>query len=513
MRKLIIVLASALALSSFAKMEKFFEVTVADSTKLVDAAAKIGGFVGEPMLGVMASGMISANPMVASLGIGPMRPGALSYLVVYVEDGKTEDEMIDDGMAVFLYPTQATKAECLAALEGSKEVDGAVRPAGAEDISLVFDDGAKYVAITGEDKEDIALAKKALASLPKMPRLGKNEILNARFTKFALKKFADMVEASEKELASSGAIKFQVSSVGEIKQIEALSVFAGVTQRGLDLGCRYRCREGSELSKLGTPMKNASPLAFAGKDALVAMAWGENSGTTDMAKYWEEFAKILKKWGFEPRGVKVVQEGGVVKFSVDVPAIVKYLKGDAQKSAAAFKENMDMARIHADLAGIAAKEKDLRSAKAGAAALYVKGVSVPMTAQERFAKLMPEYAAKPCLFAAVFSYYAMLKNCGLQVVEALEAGLEADADKATAAQIKSIFAAMPAADGVDMACVWNKKGNLHDCVLRISPAEFNGLYKLGMSAFTMAAFQSMNASQDLDDADFDEDGDGDGDGE
>ena len=503
MKKLIVALASALALSSFAKLEKFCDVTIADSTKLVDAATKIGGFVGEPMLGVMASGMISANPMVASLGIGPMRPGALSYLVVYVEDGKTEDEMIDDGMAVFLYPTQVTKAECLAALEGSKEVDGAVRPAGADDVSLVFDDAAKYVAITGDDKEEIALARKALASLSKMPKLGKNEILNVHFTKFALNKLADMVEASEKELASSGVIKFQVSSVGEIKQMEALSVFAGVTQRGLDLGCRYRCREGSELSKLGTPMKNASPLAFAGKDALGAMAWGENSRAHDVVKVWNEFSKLVKKWGFEPRGVKVVQEGGVAKFSVDVPAIVKYLKGDAKKAAAKFKNIKEMQNMQSDVMAFLAKEQEFRSANAGSVAFYVKGVSVPLTAEERFAKLMPEYANKPCLSAAVFSYYSAIKGCALPCIEACEA------DKSTVAAAKKIIDLLPAANGADMAYVWGKKGNNHNGIIRINPAELNGLYKLVRAGIENSPTACVVEVDDEDDEDDEEDDDND----
>lgn len=500
MRKLIIVLASALALSSFAKMEKFVEVTVADSTRLVDAAAKIGGFVGEPMLGVMASGMISANPMVASLGIGPMRPGALSYLVFYVEDGKTEDEMIDDGMPVYLYPTQVTKAECLAALEGSKEVAGAVRPAGTEDISLVFDDVAKYVAITGDDKEDIALAKKALASLSKMPKLGKNEIINVRLTKFALKKLADTVEASEKELASSGVIKFQVSSVGEIKQIEALSVFAGVTQRGLDLGCRYRCREGSELSKLGTPMKNASPLAFAGKDALGAMAWGENSRAHDVVKFWNEFSKLVKKWGFEPRGVRLVQEGSAVKFTFDTQALLKYITGDAKKAAAKFKNIKEVQNMQSDVMAFLAKEQEFRSANAGSVAFYVKGVSVPLTAEERFAKLMPEYANNPCLSAAVFSYYSAIKGCALPCIEACEA------DKSKVAAAKKIIDLLPAANGADMAYVWGKKGNNHNVIVRINPAELNGLYELvlaGMENFPIACGVEVDDEEDNEDDDND----------
>ena len=502
MRKLIVVLASALALSSFAKLEKFCDVTIADSTKLVDAATKIGGFVGEPMLGMMASGMIAANPMVASLGVGPMRPGASSYLVVYADDeAKVEDDSFVDFRAVFLYPTQVGKAECRAALEGVKEVDGALCLETVGDTALVFsEDAAKYVAITGDDKEDIALARKALASLSKMPKLGKNEILNVHFTKFALNKLADMVEASEKELASSGVIKFQVSSVGEIKQMEALSVFAGVTQRGLDLGCRYRCREGSELSKLGTPMKNASPLAFAGKDALGAMAWGENSRAHDVVKFWNEFSKLVKKWGFEPRGVKVVQEGGVAKFSVDVPAIVKYLKGDAKKAAAKFKNIKEMQNMQSDVMAFLAKEQEFRSANAGSVAFYVKGVSVPLTAEERFAKLMPEYANKPCLSAAVFSYYSAIKGCALPCIEACEA------DKSKVAAAKKSLDLLPAANGADMAYVWGKKGNNHNVIVRINPAELNGLYKLVLAG--MENFQTA-CGVEVDDEEDDEDDDND----
>ena len=502
MRKLIVVLASALALSSFAKLEKFCDVTIADSTKLVDAATKIGGFVGEPMLGMMASVMIAANPMVASLGVGPMRPGASSYLVVYADDeAKVEDDSFVEFRAVFLYPTQVGKAECRAALEGVKEVDGALCLEAVGDTALVFsDDAAKYVAITGDDKEDIALAKKALASLSKMPKLGKNEILNVHFTKFGMNKLVDFVEASEKDFQADGMIKFQMGGAEELKQIESAGVAFAVSSRGLDFKCKYSCREGSELSKQGSFMKSASPLAFAGKDAIVAMAWGENSCAPDVVKYWNEFSKLIKKWGFEPRGVKFVQEGSTVKFTLDTEALLKYITGDAKKAAAKCKNIKEAQNMQSDFMAFLANEKKFRSAKAGSVAFYVKGVSVPLTAEERFAKLMPEYANKPCLSAAVFSYYSAIKGCVLPCIEACEA------DKSKVAAAKKIIDLLPAANGADMAYVWGKKGNNHNVIVRINPAELNGLYKLVLAG--MENFQTA-CGVEVDDEEDDEDDDND----
>ena len=502
MKKMIFSLASALVLSSFAKPEKFCDVTIADSTKLVNAATQIGGFVGEPMLGMMASGMLSANPMLATLGVGPLRPGASSHIVVYLDDKKNAD-LFSDGVAVLLYPTQVTKAECLAALEGAKEVDGAIHPAGMDNMALVFADDVKYVAITDSKKLNVQLARKSLAALSKMPKLGKVEVLKARLTKFGVQKIAEMEEASRKEIEDSGkvkipAVKIPADDIELLKQIEAIGVAVGVSQRGIDFDCKYFCREGSEISKMGSFMKNSSPLAFAGKDALLAMAWGENSQCPNVQKKWNELTKILKKWGFELKGVKYVQEGSAAKFTVDLPAMVKYLTGDAQKSCKRFEKDASGEEFFADILNLVAKEKEFSSETAGSIALYVKGVSTPATAQERFAKLMPEYAREPSISAGVFSYYSIVKSCAPQVWDVI------DADKAKVAMLKGFFESLPAANDADIAFVWTKKGKLHSFTARISPAEVNGIAKLCSSG--MALFHSeVGCDEEADDDDSDGD--------
>ena len=497
MKKMILSLASALVLSSFAKPEKFCDVTIADSTKLVNAATQIGGFVGEPMLGMMASGMLSANPMLATLGVGPLRPGAPSHIVVYLDDKKNAD-LFSDGVAVLLYPTQVTKAECLAALEGAKEVDGAIHPAGMDNMALVFADDVKYVAITGGEKLNVQLARKSLAALSKMPKLGKVEVLKARLTKFGVQTVAEMAEASRKEIEDSGKVKIQSEEIELLKQIEAIAIAVGVSQRGLDFDCKYFCREGSEISKMGSFMKNSSPLAFAGKDALLAMAWGENSQGPNVQKQWNELAKILKKWGFELKGVKYVQEGSAAKFTVDLPAMVKYLTGDAQKSLKRFEKDASGEEFFVDILNFVAKEKEFSSEKAGSIAFYIKGVSMPATAQERFAKLMPEYAREPSISAGVFSYYSIIKSCAPQVWDVI------DADKAKVAMLKGYFESLPAANDADIAFVWTKKGKLHSFTARISPAEVNGLAKLCSSCMALS-HSEVGCDEEADDDDSDGD--------
>ena len=502
MKKTILSLASALVLSSFAKLEKFCDVTIADSTKLVNAATQIGGFIGDPMLGMMASGMLSANPMLATLGVGPLRPGAPSHIVVYLDDKKNAD-LFSYGVAVLLYPTQVTKAECLAALEGAKEVDGAIHPAGMDNMALVFADDVKYVAITGSEKLNVQLARKSLAALSKMPKLGKVEVLKARLTKFGVQTVAEMAEASQKAIEDSGmvkipAVKIQSEEIELLKQIEAIAIAVGVSQRGLDFDCKYFCREGSEFSKMGSFMKNSSPLAFAGKDALLAMAWGENSQGPNVQKRWNEFTKILKKWGFDLKGVKYVQEGSAAKFTVDLPAMVKYLTGDAQKSFKQLEKDASGEEFFADILNLAAKEKEFSSEKAGSIALYVKGVSMPATAQERFAKLMPEYAREPSIYAGVFSYYSIVKNCAPQVWDVI------DADKAKVAMLKGFFESLPAANDADIAFVWTKKGKLHSFTARISPAEVNGLAKLCSSGMALS-HSEVGFDEEADDDDSDGD--------
>ena len=134
--------------------------------------------------------------------------------------------------------------------------------------------------------------------------------------------------------------------------------------------------------------------------------------------------------------------------------------------------------------------------------LSVVGSAVKTTPQARFARAMPEVAAKSLYCASVASLYAFVKAVAPTLV-----GLAKDGERAV---LSPMLATLPSAvDGACASAVW-REGDEHGFMLRVSADEIRGLAALGNAVFAYAMMRprqdppAPDWAEELDDGDNDD---------
>lgn len=480
MKRLILIVSAALVFAAEAKLEKVVDVTLADQQGLVNVATKIGGFVGEPMLGMMPAGLFMANPL-STQGFGPARGDGNFYAAVYMDgseiSGDIEQLVVNDKVKfAVLYPVSSSKADFLAANPQSKEADGVIPWNG---MSVVFSADGKYAAIAN----DGAAARTALSDAAGIPALKKDEAARVRVFNAGMQLITKILE-SEKEIAKMSPRYIEIYK--SITKIE-LSLCAG--DYGIDIRSSFDCVPGSLLSKLGNrALSSDAPLAFAGKDALFAVAYAADAAGSDVDVQWKKFKAFAEKWGIRTGWLSYEKKGVNAKFVLDPAALSAYAKSEGRKKFEELAKRED--EVAADAMTVFKPAVELNSPEQ-ACAFYIKGAKAAADAQSLFNKVLPGFAKKPCAGVGVFSAYGFIKAVGDVVCP-----LACDKD---AAEAKAVIAKLPAAGGSAIAYAWTKKGpTVHEYTVRANPAEIRNLATFFKTVQAEQQKKLNSASEDAD---------------
>lgn len=460
MKSLILILSAALVFAVEAKLEKTVDFTLADQQGLVNAATKIGGFINEPMLGMMPAGLFAANPL-ATQGFGPARGDGKFYAAVYMDgsgiSGDIEQLIVNNKVKfAVLYPVSSSKADFLAANPQSKEADGVIS---WNEMSVVFSADGRYAAIAN----DGAAARMALSDVARIPALKKDEAARVRVFNAGMQLITKILE-SEKEIAKMYPQYIEIYK--SITKIE-LSLCAG--DYGMDIRGSFDCVPDSLLSKLGNkPLSSGAPLAFAGKDALIACAYAADAAGSDSDAQWKKLMAFAAKWGVKTDWVSYEKKGVNSKIVIDPVQLANYIKSEGEAKCKELDKNAE--KVCGDAMTLFKPTVEVKSPEQ-ACALYVKGAKVPVDAQTRFDKVLPGFSRKPCASVGVFSLYGIIKSVGEVVCPLI--------DDKEANEFKAFLDQLPSAENSAIAYAWTKMGlTTHDYVVRVNPAEIRNLYGL-----------------------------------
>lgn len=480
MKRLILFLSAALVFAAEAKIEKIIDATLADQQGLVNVATKIGGFVGEPMLGMMPAGLFMANPL-STQGFGPARGDGNFYAAVFMDGSEISgdiEQLVVNNKVKFavLYPVSSSKADFLAANPQSKEADGVIS---WNEMSVVFSADGKYAAIAN----DGAAARMALSDAAGIPALKKDEAARVRVFNAGMQLITKILE-SEKEIAKMSPQYIEIYK--SITKIE-LSLCAG--DYGMDIRSSFDCVPGSLLSKLGNkPLSSRTPLAFAGKDALIACAYAADAAGSDADAQWKKLMTFAAKWGIKTNWVSYEKKGVGSKIVIDPVQLANYIKSEGEAKSKELEKNAE--KVCEDVMTLFKPTVEVKSPEQ-ACALYVKGAKVPVDAQARFDKVLPGFSGKPCASVGVFSMYGAIKSVGEVVCPLI--------DDKDAKEAKAFLAQLPAADGCAIAYVWTKKVPLtHESVVRVNPAEIRNLATFFKTVQAERQKKLNSASEDAD---------------
>ena len=469
MKKLVSLATFGLVLASVAAPQKLAEVAVNDRTAILNQASKLGEMTGIPMIGLGAVGLLSANPLAADFGAP--RDGAVTTIAVYGDLDVLKSTADVDAFGETLhfavaYPASADKAayeakKSLTATNGVYTADGQVVAYSA--------DGAW--AVVGDDADTV----RAVVPAAGKAKLTQGELVRVTLTEPAMAGLDKFFEIAAVEIPDFAA-QMKAQRVA-LQQMTDLSIALRVSERGIDLLADMGARPGSEFDKAGRTALPANPLAFAGKEALVAAAQMANCGTDASEAQWKSLAELFTKRGLTLDFVSCKTEGKVCRFEIDPQGVVDFVKkGDAEK----WVEALDDESFEKELETLVTNVKPYTAAGAEAyGSVAIKGQTLASTPAVRFAKAMSDHK-KPFYSVMVMSLYGALR-------EAMEATLKVMPAEAGVApekieMLRGVLQTLPAAgDGCFTMTAW-REGTRHCLLMRATPEEVKGLTAVGKLA-------------------------------
>lgn len=498
MKKLIAAAVSAMALASMAAMEEVAKLRFADADGLVAAVAKIGEMSGNGMIGVAAAAQV--NELEIFKFFGTARPGA-SIAMSFLADGEKLDkglEAFGDSLGVVvLYPING-KAEFLSKHPGSVETNGVVFVQDDscdmfDETYLAFSPDGKWVAAS--DKADLAKTGLGLASAASKP-MGA-DLVKVRVGEKSMKLLLSVLEKASAESAAKGEELVSKKDLEYLKGFASLAGSIRVGSSGIDFLSRLGVVKGSEADKIGSKPLAKDALAFAGENAVSAVAAAEGSGGADAKEVVDVVVSALAKRGVKLDFLGLKSAPGRVTLDLDIPALVKYVQGEG---AAAFSK-IDPEELIAELRPALEAATSKTSPSAGPAfsgATSIKGFKPKFSAAARLAKTLPEAARKPVYGVSACSIYSIVKGVVPQVVATLPAE--------AAGQAKPLLAALPDEGQGGIAQAWWRDGAAHVGIARISADEIRGIGATVNAVMGLVMANAMSAMQDASDTD-DEDPD------
>ena len=496
MKKIMAVALAAFALSASAAWQRVGSVQLADVNALTKGVSKVGEMTGNQMLGMMVTPALMGMPDVQLFG--PGRDGAATLYVMFVDDAAKDDADFDSLCEfAILHPVTQTKAEFIAAHDGCVEKDGVIRVAMEDDDDDDDDDDDvadadefKFVVFSPDGKwaamsDKAAQAKAALQSVAQAERPMKNDLLRVFVDPSGMKELQKFFEKTANKAAKEAKGECDLKqALDAVKQVSSLAAGLGVDDIGIALHGAVVPTKGSNLSQCGMTPLEANPLAFAAKDALVAVAEAAGSGAQTVK--WSEIVKVLSKHGIKVQDfIAVDEKPGQTSFVLDTAALIKFFKEESEKLA----KKIDPKALKADVSTLD-KDKTIFSPKSEAnkATLSVKGFTPAVSPAERLAKVLPEAAKKQPFSVSVVSYYA--------VVRAILPEVSSLVEKDEKAMFDTVMAAMPPCGDGGMACAtWREKDKLF-ALVKVSADEVKGISSMFSAFAAMQMQKAMKQAQE-----------------
>ena len=408
MKKSLIAFCALVSFAASAAWEQAGTIKVADASAFTKAVAKLGEITGNQMLGAMTMGFF-ANPP-GSEFFGPMRPGAAAMLPVFVDMAaldKKEDGDDDPVAFAVLYPVVQSKAEFLTAHPDAVETNGLILvkegPFSDGEAYVGFSPNGKWVA-TSEKPWQVkdALAEIAEAEKPIGGDLVRISVAEKGMA--ALRKVLAGLTADVKKNKLPYDNSLEMLAAGVANCYLGLAV----SDRGIDLHGAFKPIAGTEVAQLGRHPLSADPLAFAPTTAIIANSSIDFKKESPL-KTWKAVEKILNRHGLDvSRFFKVEGSDDLLAMSIDTPAYLKYLQGDATNAL----EKLDVEKLSEDLMGINASA-DGTSLKIAdtpqKVSLSLVGYTPKFSPSARFAATLPEAKGKKLCSAGAFSLSALLQ--------------------------------------------------------------------------------------------------------
>lgn len=498
MKKLLVPVFAAFALVAVAAPEKIASVQITDVAGVVSAATKLGEFTGNAMLGAMAAAQVAQNPLAQFFG--PGREGAATTLVIFQDGPLPKAEELgskagDVFSAALVYPMTRTKAQFLESFPEAKEENGVIAVNGTG----MF--GKGFVKLTADGKWAVASDKKELlpVAIKEIATTAKplgSRVLRARVSAKGMESLVqvlDMVGAEAVKSANGANVADTQAAFDMIKKVYGQVVGAvfdiAVTEKGIDFGVGIKPRAGTDLDAVGRKSLPADALAFAGADAFVAVAAAENAGQGSTAKQTDALYALLAKYGIDTKWISREKTAKGEKFTFDFDGAVAYFQGEGK----AKFEQIEPEKFLKDFSEIGPKDIEVKG-PAYSGSLALKGVTLPTTAAARFAKIMPEAAAKKPYLVEMVSFYALVKTLAPKLV--------AFAPEDQRQVLKPMIDALPAASEGGVAVAGWRTKDVVEGLFRISPDEVKGLSALVNAGMGFYMMQAMNAATlEMDDED------------
>lgn len=468
MKAIALTLAAAAAITAVAAPERIASISVADSAALAEASGKIGQMTASPMAAVTLSSALANLPTTAYFG--PGRAGTPTTAVLFADFDKIPSEAGGSLDAAFdgalLYPVTLSKEDFAKLHPGASAADGVLTVPGNSRDPLVFDkcgnrsfvafseDGAWAAIAKTPGTAKLALGERGAAATPlegkilevKLERAGVNAIM----------KLAKAAQDDVPQLADYLSI---------IDQIACVKIGVKVSDLGIDFLAALKLVDGAELSKCGLKPLEANPFAFAGKNAVSAIAEAENSGSryaTDSE--WAVAMDLVKLFFADPSTVLVRNvENGVETVTIDFAPIVERVNSGEP-----------VPDISDEMEKLAGKIEALKQPAAfkleGPAirsALAIKGFESQWTVQERFDATIPEAAGKKPYCATFMSLTSVLKALTPHIVKMLPEEQRATLAPALSAMVVEAKAGIASAS-------W-REGEIYSGVFRISADELRSI--------------------------------------
>lgn len=487
MKKLLAAVLLVVSTAASAAWEKVGEVQVAGIDGLSAAVSKFAELSGNAMMAPMALQGINKCEFVEKLG--PTRAGAAIYLPLYIDSAKQLDNPTNLvkalGMAL-LYPTVATKEKFLKHHSEAVEKDGFIQLKDDKSTTYVrFSKDGKWLAISDRTVmvekalEDIATAERPIGDRLvkfRVPRRGMQE----------LRKLCAAVQDKEDREA--------ILSV--VDGIDAIAMSVRVGDLGIDFNVALKTVKGSEMAKVGLKTLGKDPLAFAGKEAVLAIAAAEDSGLSDRhnaGKQWQALEEILNRHGIKTSWLACVSTPPVTRITLDVAGLLSYARNEWTNVV----ENTVWTNLVADIeTNQTLSSVFVAQGPAESLAFGIKGASCAFAPSARLAATLPDIKDKKPFYVAAFSLMGFLRA----VLPAVENGLS-DKEREMLTMIKAMLPKETAGGSASM--MW-REGETIVYTSRISADEIKGLGVAIMSGMSVMMQNGLAGGETDDEADEDD---------
>ena len=480
MKKSLIAICALVSLAVSAAWEQAGAIKVADVSTFTKAVAKLGEMTGNQMLGAMTMGFF-ANPPGAKF-FGPMRPGAAAMLPVFIDRtvlDKNWEEVENPIECALLYPTVQPKAEFLKAHPDAVETNGLILmkegPFSDDEAYVGFSPNGKWAAV-GDKPWSVKAALAEIAEAEKPIGDDLVRICVAEKGMAALRKALASLTAEAKKNKQPYDDRIDVLVAG----VANLYLGLAVSDKGIDLRGAIKPVSGTEVAKIGIHSLSADPFAFAPTNALIAsssVGFKEES----ILKTWKAVENVLNRHGFDvSRFMKAEGSNDLLAMTIDTPAYLKYLQGDATNVFA----KLDTEKLTEDLMGInaCAGGTPLKVAETPQrASLTMIGYTPKFSPSARFVATLPEAKGKRLCSAVVFSSSALL--------QAIVPPMMAIVPEKERAEMAPLLAFLPKEMAGGVASMGWRENEKIRMMLRISADELKGISSAVTAVMAMGAAQ------------------------